>query len=107
MTLTTAKIDLIRDSFARLQPHVETASALFYDRLFKIAPDVRTLFRADMAGQRVGETLARKHSRLVQNHSPQREPRKRIRNVSGYGTVVWKSQSGSGVETDDRPQRRN
>jgi hemoglobin-like flavoprotein len=51
MTLTTAKIDLIRDSFAHLQPHVETASALFYDRLFEIAPNVRTLFRADMAGQ--------------------------------------------------------
>ena len=51
MTLTTAQIDLIRDSFHRLQPDVESASELFYDRLFEIAPELRAMFRSDMAGQ--------------------------------------------------------
>ena len=51
MTLTTAQIELIRDSFHRLQPDVETASALFYARLFEIAPVLREMFRSDMAGQ--------------------------------------------------------
>jgi nitric oxide dioxygenase len=51
MTLTTAQIALIRDSFHRLQPDVQTASELFYDRLFEIAPELREMFRSDMTGQ--------------------------------------------------------
>lgn len=51
MTLTTAQIALIRDSFHRLQPNVVTASELFYERLFEIAPELRSLFRSDMEGQ--------------------------------------------------------
>jgi len=51
MTLTTAQIELIRDSFIRLQPDVENASELFYRRLFEIAPELRELFNDDMAGQ--------------------------------------------------------
>jgi nitric oxide dioxygenase len=51
MTLTTAQIDLIRDSFHRLQPDVQTASELFYVRLFEIAPKLREMFRSDMTGQ--------------------------------------------------------
>ena len=51
MTLTTAQIDLIRESFRRLQPDVETASGLLYERLFEIAPELRAMFRSDMAEQ--------------------------------------------------------
>jgi nitric oxide dioxygenase len=51
MTLTTAQIELIRDSFIRLQPDVENASELFYRRLFGLAPELRELFHDDMAGQ--------------------------------------------------------
>jgi len=51
MTLTTAQIELIRDSFHRLQPEVEAASELLYQRLFEIAPELRSMFRSDMAGQ--------------------------------------------------------
>jgi nitric oxide dioxygenase len=51
MTLTTAQIDLIRDSFHRLQPDVEIASELLYKRLFEIAPELRSMFRSDMVGQ--------------------------------------------------------
>jgi nitric oxide dioxygenase len=51
MTLTTAQIGLIRDSFHLLEPDVETASELLYERLFEIAPELRAMFRSDMAGQ--------------------------------------------------------
>jgi nitric oxide dioxygenase len=51
MTPTTAQIDLIRDSFHRLQPDVEAASELFYDRLFEIAPELRSMFLNDMTEQ--------------------------------------------------------
>ncbi len=44
---------LVRDTWQQVGPIADTASALFYDRLFEIDPDIRTLFRhADMAGQR-------------------------------------------------------
>jgi nitric oxide dioxygenase len=51
MALTTAQIGLICDSFHRLQPDVETASGLLYERLFEIAPELRAMFRSDMTGQ--------------------------------------------------------
>ena len=50
MTLTTTQIALVRDSFHRLQPDAEVAE-MFYDRLFEIAPELRTMFRSDMTGQ--------------------------------------------------------
>ncbi|MGD8310860.1 MAG: globin domain-containing protein, partial [Chromatiales bacterium] len=51
MALTKAQIRLIRESYKLLKPEVEEASELFYQRLFEIAPEVRPLFRHDMAGQ--------------------------------------------------------
>jgi len=51
MALTKAQVDLIRESFALLKPDVQTASEVFYERLFEIAPQVRPLFRGDIAGQ--------------------------------------------------------
>ena len=51
MTLTTAQIDLIRDSFQRLQSEAESSAELFYQRLFEIAPELRPMFRSDMTGQ--------------------------------------------------------
>lgn len=49
MTLTTAQIELIRNSFHHLHPDAEVAER-FYDRLFEIAPGLRTMFRSDMTG---------------------------------------------------------
>jgi nitric oxide dioxygenase len=51
VTLTTAQIGLIRDSFHHLQPDIAIASELLYERLFVIAPELRGMFRSDMAGQ--------------------------------------------------------
>jgi hemoglobin-like flavoprotein len=51
MALTKAQVDLIRESFALLKPDVQEASEVFYERLFEIAPEVRSLFRGDIGGQ--------------------------------------------------------
>ena len=64
MNLTTAQIELIRDSFHRLEPDAEVAE-MFYDRLFDIAPDLRSLFRSDMTGQ--GMRFMRTLRVIVQN----------------------------------------
>ncbi len=45
------QIELVRASFAQVAPIPREAAALFYGRLFEIAPDVKKLFRGDMEQQ--------------------------------------------------------
>jgi nitric oxide dioxygenase len=47
-----SQIALVQDSFAKVAPIADQAAVLFYDRLFEIAPNVRPMFRGDMAEQR-------------------------------------------------------
>ena len=48
-------IDLVRSSFALVQPIASQAAAIFYDNLFQADPSLRALFRGNMAHQ--GERL--------------------------------------------------
>ena len=48
-------IDLVRSSFALVQPIASQAAAIFYDKLFEADPSLRALFRGNMAHQ--GERL--------------------------------------------------
>ena len=50
--MTPQQVALVQESFAKVAPISETAAALFYDRLFEIAPSVKAMFPIDMAGQR-------------------------------------------------------
>lgn len=58
--LTDHQIDLVQTSFGQVEPIAEQAAALFYGRLFDIAPDVRSMFGDDMAeqGRKLMATLA-------------------------------------------------
>jgi nitric oxide dioxygenase len=49
--MTPDQIDLLRTTFAELAPIRAQAARLFYARLFEVAPDVRLLFREDLAAQ--------------------------------------------------------
>ena len=49
--LSAADVALIQQSFAQVAPIAETAAALFYDRLFSIAPEVKPLFKSDLKEQ--------------------------------------------------------
>jgi len=49
--MTPEQISLVKESFAKVAPISEKAAALFYGRLFEIAPEVRPLFRGDMTEQ--------------------------------------------------------
>jgi hemoglobin-like flavoprotein len=49
--MTTDQIDLVQSSFAKVAPIANVAAELFYDRLFEIAPEVRSLFHPDMGEQ--------------------------------------------------------
>jgi hemoglobin-like flavoprotein len=47
------RIDLIKASFAQIEPVAEEAGVLFYIKLFKIDPELRRLFRGAMNEQGV------------------------------------------------------
>jgi len=49
--MTSDQVKAIKDSFVKVTPIAEQAAALFYGRLFEIAPAVRPLFRGDMTEQ--------------------------------------------------------
>ena len=49
--MTPAQITLVQSSFAQVVPIAEQAAAIFYARLFELAPEVRSLFKGDMAAQ--------------------------------------------------------
>src|SRR5262245_2459315 len=51
--MTPQQIALVQSSFKSVVPIAPKAADLFYDRLFEIAPDVRKLFPADLAVQKV------------------------------------------------------
>jgi hemoglobin-like flavoprotein len=50
--LTPSQHRLIRDSFAKVAPIADTAAIMFYDELFDRDPQLRHLFKNDMAEQR-------------------------------------------------------
>jgi len=50
--MTPEQVKLVQESFAKVAPISEQAAALFYDRLFAIAPKVKSMFPADMTEQR-------------------------------------------------------
>ncbi|HEY2533899.1 MAG TPA: globin family protein [Xanthobacteraceae bacterium] len=58
--MTPDQVKTVQDSFAKVAPISEQAAALFYDRLFAIAPAVRPLFKGDMEeqGRKLMATLA-------------------------------------------------
>jgi hemoglobin-like flavoprotein len=58
--MTPAQVRLIQDSFAKVAPISGQAAALFYGRLFEIAPEARPLFKGDMdeQGRKLMATLA-------------------------------------------------
>ncbi len=51
MPLTAEQLDTIRRSFGRIRRDFEPASTFFYEELFRRAPELRALFRDDLAGQ--------------------------------------------------------
>jgi len=50
--MTPDQVKLVQESFAKVAPISEQAAILFYDRLFEIAPQVKSMFPDDMTEQR-------------------------------------------------------
>src|ERR1700722_11492631 len=50
--MTPDQVKLVQQSFAQVAPISETAATIFYDRLFEVAPSVKSMFPTDMTEQR-------------------------------------------------------
>lgn len=50
--MTPEQVKLVQDSFAKVAPIADTAATLFYNRLFTIAPELRSLFPDDLTEQK-------------------------------------------------------
>lgn len=50
--MTPGQVILVQTSFSKVAPISDQAATMFYDRLFEIAPQVRSMFPADMTEQR-------------------------------------------------------
>jgi hemoglobin-like flavoprotein len=46
--MTKEQINLVRASFAKIEPAAEEAAVLFYARLFDLDPELRPLFKGDI-----------------------------------------------------------
>ena len=51
MPVTVRQIKLVRETWEKVLPIADTAAQLFYNRLFEIDPELRSLFHGDMNEQ--------------------------------------------------------
>jgi hemoglobin-like flavoprotein len=50
--MDSTQVKLVQESFAKVVSISEQAAVIFYDRLFEVAPAVKSMFPADMTEQR-------------------------------------------------------
>ena len=50
--MTPDQVKLVQQSFAKVAPISDQAATIFYDRLFEVAPSVKTMFPSDLTEQR-------------------------------------------------------
>jgi len=58
--MTPDDVELVQSTFEQIRPISQEAAGMFYGRLFEIAPEVKPLFKGDMAeqGRKLMATLA-------------------------------------------------
>jgi len=87
--MTPAKVQLVQDSFRKVVPIADAAADLFYDRLFIIAPHVRSLFPQDLSEQKkkLMQMLATAVANLQQLHNILPTVEALGRRHAGYGVT--------------------
>ena len=84
--MTPDQVKAIQDSFKLVAPISEQAAALFYGRLFEIAPEVKPLFRGDMTEQ--GRKLMATLGVVVNSLGTKPSSRQRARSPSATSTTA-------------------
>jgi hemoglobin-like flavoprotein len=50
--MTPTQVSLVQDSFRKVVPQFSEASRVFYEELFRLAPDMRAMFPSDLQAQK-------------------------------------------------------
>ena len=119
--MTSDHINLVQRSFRLVEPILDTAVTLFYDRLFEIDPSLRTLFQGSREDQ--ARKLAQTLTVVVKGIDRPEQIRAAVRALGSrhvgygvrdehYGTVgtalLWTLEAGLGdAFTPDVRQARN
>jgi hemoglobin-like flavoprotein len=116
--MTEDDASLIRDSFAHLHRRKAETGALFYRRLFEIAPEVQPLFKGDIRAQGVKlmETLTVAIAALRDRDGLAALLRKLGREHKGYGVtdahydsvgaaLIWTLRTSLGPEFTPQAER--
>ncbi len=109
--MNSDQVALIQHSFAKVTPATGEAAALFYGRLFEIAPEVKPLFHDDMTdqGRKLMATLAVVVNGLTDLESVLRAASALAKKHVAYGVkaehygpfgvaLLWTLERGLGVE---------
>ena len=109
--MTPQQVKAVQDSFAKVAPIAEQAAAMFYGRLFEIAPAVKPLFRGDLQeqGKKLVATLAVVVNGLNKLETILPAASALAKRHVGYGVkaadyapvgaaLLWTLQTGLGVE---------
>ena len=112
--MTSDQVKAIQESFAKVAPISEQAAALFYGRLFEIAPAVKPLFRGDIEerrvqdrGRKVESVLQRKIHRIhrLGRHAPLGFVDRLAELVHHGHIVLVERAAGAGAGLDDEDYR--
>lgn len=91
--MTPRQKELVRESFAMVEPIADAAATIFYDRLFALDPNLRKLFAAtDMAAQR---------KNLMQTLTVVVRGIDRLENLVPAVEALGKRHAGYGVRAED------
>lgn len=87
--VTPKQIQLVQETFERVEPLVDRASALFYDHLFALDPSLQMMFDDDLEdqGRILMESLALAVRHLGEPQQFMDEVRELGRRHAGYGVV--------------------
>ena len=90
--MTPRQIALVQSSFAQVLPIADTAAGMFYARLFELAPQVRPMFKGDIAEQ--GRKLMTTLGVVVRGLSS-------LESVLPAASVLARKHVGYGVKAED------
>ncbi|MGR4871290.1 globin family protein [Variovorax sp. LARHSF232] len=87
--MTPTQIELVQSSFAKVALISDQAAAIFYSRLFDLAPEVRALFKGDMVeqGRKLMTMLGSVTRQLNQLHTLVPVAERLAERHVGYGAV--------------------
>ena len=107
--MTSRQIDLVQQSFRLIEPIIDDAAVVFYERLFEIDPSLQRLFPTSRRGQArlLAETLtsSSKGSITPRNFGAPRRPWARVMPAMACATSITRRRSGAPMDAREQVEK--